>query len=81
DSAYEILTRRAETAVDAAEAEDAVKTDSPSPKSRTRTEPAPARSQRQGAFEALAVSLLRTVGAQVGREIVRGVMGSLKKRR
>ncbi|MFN3228510.1 MAG: helicase HerA-like domain-containing protein, partial [Asticcacaulis sp.] len=55
DSAYEILTRRAEAAVDAAEAEDAVK---PAPKSRSRAEPAPARSQRQGAFEALAVSLL-----------------------
>jgi DNA helicase HerA-like ATPase len=44
--------------------------------------PAPrARSSgRQGMGEAFAKSMLRTIGSQVGRELLRGVLGSLKRR-
>jgi DNA helicase HerA-like ATPase len=41
---------------------------------------APRPSNRQGMGEAFAKSLLRTIGSQVGRELIRGVLGSLKKR-
>jgi len=34
-------------------------------------------SNRQGMAEAFAKSMLRTIGSQVGRELIRGVMGSL----
>jgi ribosomal protein S18 acetylase RimI-like enzyme len=34
-------------------------------------------SRRQGIGEALVKSAVRTIGSQVGREIVRGVLGSI----
>jgi hypothetical protein len=34
-------------------------------------------SNRQGMAEAFAKSMLRTIGSQVGRELIRGVMGGL----
>ena len=48
---------------------------------RTRA-PAPrARStSREGVGEAFAKSMLRSIGSQVGRELLRGVLGSLKRR-
>jgi len=42
--------------------------------------PAPRRSNRQGLVEAFATSMIRTVGTQIGRELMRGMMGSLRRR-
>ena len=42
--------------------------------------PARPRSNRQGMGEAFAKSVLRTVGSQIGREIVRGVLGGMRRR-
>ena len=33
--------------------------------------------RRQGVGEALVKSAVRTIGSQIGREIIRGVMGSI----
>jgi DNA helicase HerA-like ATPase len=55
----------------------------PSPRGRAPTRaPAPrARaSNRQSMGEALAKSVLRSVGSQLGRELMRGVLGSLRRR-
>lgn len=40
-------------------------------------QPAPRASNRQGFGEAFAKSMLRTIGSQVGRELIRGLLGSL----
>jgi len=40
-------------------------------------QPAPRATNRQGFGEAFAKSMLRTIGSQVGRELIRGVLGSL----
>jgi DNA helicase HerA-like ATPase len=78
ESAYEVLAERAAKASqpDAQSPED----DSPSraPKSRTR---APARrSNRQSAGEAAVKSAVRTFSTMITRELVRGMLGSLKRR-
>ena len=97
ESAYEILSRRAEAAASAAPP-------SPPPTARpasTQRAPAPSAqpaeagggigrklnawlfgtSRRQGAVEAMAKSTMRTVGNQLGRQLLRGVLGSLGGRR
>ncbi|NLC71323.1 MAG: DUF853 family protein [Desulfuromonadaceae bacterium] len=67
DSAYERLSRRAEQA--------------PAP-----AEPPPSRAGRRGSqvgmFEALAKSAAHAIGSQVGRQLIRGILGSMlgKKR-
>ncbi len=43
--------------------------------------PSAPRSNRQSASEAFVKSMLRSVGSYVGRELIRGVMGSLTRRR
>ena len=59
----------------------------PAPPAKTAPEPrAPARrsgggGSRQGLGEAFTKSVLRTVGSQIGREIVRGMLGGLRRRR
>ena len=59
----------------------------PAPPAKTTPEPrAPARrsgggGSRQGLGEAFTKSVLRTVGSQIGREIVRGMLGGLRRRR
>src|SRR5512134_234209 len=68
-SAYEQLATRAEAAARAAEARDTAK-------SRSR-----AARPRETALEAMTKSALRSIGSQIGREIARGVLGSLFKRR
>ena len=69
ESAYEILQRRAQEATAAEEAQ--------SP----QTEPGPNRqsggNNRQTPFEAFAKSALRSFGSQLGRSLVRGILGSL----
>ncbi len=97
ESAYEILSRRAEAAASAAPP-------SPPPMGRpasTQRAPGPSTqpaeagggigqklnewlfgtSRRQGAVEAMAKSTMRTVGNQLGRQLLRGVLGSLGGRR
>jgi len=82
ESAYEMLQGRAEKAASAAaaaEQEEARAKAAPRP-APTRQPAAPRASNRQGMGEAFAKSMLRTIGSQVAREIMRGVLGSLKRR-
>jgi DNA helicase HerA-like ATPase len=67
ESAYERLHAR--TAQKQAEAE------APAPAT-----PRPRASNRESMGEALAKSMLRTIGTQVAREVMRGVLGSLRRR-
>jgi hypothetical protein len=66
-SAYEVLKQRAEFA--AAEAEAA-----PAAKAQPKAAPA---SRAQSPVEAFASSAMRSLGTQIGRALVRGIMGSL----
>ncbi len=66
ESAYEILQRRAEAAAELAEQASTAKA-SRSGGGR----------QRQGMFEAFAKSALRSIGSQIGRQLARGMLGSL----
>ncbi len=73
-SAYEMLQDRAGAAAK-----------SQKPKARVeereeRPRAAPRRSNRQSAGEAFTKSMLRTIGSQLGRELIRGVLGGLKRR-
>lgn len=91
-SAYEVLQGRAQetlhqtqVAQDAAEAEQQraaeEKVRAREETRSARTTPRPRASSRQGMAETFAKSLLRTVASQAGREIMRGLMGSLKRSR
>jgi DNA helicase HerA-like ATPase len=73
ESAYEILQRRAEEAAAAAEA--ASREPEPQPRGRSR------RSSRQTPMEAFTKSALRSIGSQLGRSLIRGILGSLSGRR
>jgi DNA helicase HerA-like ATPase len=82
ESAYELLKAR-DAAADAAAAAPTpapVQTRAPAPAPQPRAAPAPRASTRQSAGEAFFKSMLRTVGSQVGRELIRGVLGGLKRR-
>ena len=70
-SAHEILTERAEKTLKQAESKKAetIKTE-PKKKSSSR---------RQSVGEAFMKSVVRTIGSQLGRQILRGILGSLKK--
>ena len=93
ESAFEMLQAKAQQAAAAAEREEqaeAAEKAASRPRARTpdyddgyarpRRAPAPRRSSRQGFGETFAKSMLRQVGATLGRELLRGVLGSLKKR-
>jgi DNA helicase HerA-like ATPase len=94
ESAFELLKVRAEQSVrqaEAAEAETAAAKrreadDKAWEKEQARRDradraPAPRRSSnRQSMGEAFGKTLVRTIASQVGRELLRGVLGSLKKR-
>ncbi len=67
ESAYEILQGRA---ADASREEEATRESTPAPAARRG-------SSRQGPLEAFATSALRSVGSQLGRTLVRGLLGSL----
>lgn len=71
ESAYELLKKRAET-LKAEEAEAAKLEAAQKPKKSGR--------KRQSAMEALVKSAARSIGSQVGRQIIRGILGSLLKR-
>jgi DNA helicase HerA-like ATPase len=79
ESAHEILTRRAEEKareVQLAEEREAAE------KERAKAEKAarPRRSNRQSVAEAFTKSVVRTIGTQLGREILRGILGSLARK-
>ncbi len=76
ESAYETLQDQASAKARAAEvAEQTAERDQPEPQRRAPA--APRASNRQGMGEAFAKSMLRTIGSQVGRELIRGVLGGL----
>lgn len=79
ESAYETLKAKAEQAAAPAPARRAP---SPAPwGAEAAPQPRARASSRQGMAETLAKSVLRTVGNQIGRELMRGVLGGLKRRR
>lgn len=72
-SAYEILTQRADAMTAEAEQQK-------NRRSRVETPPKK-RSNRQSAGEAFLKSMARSIGSQVGRRVIRGILGSLFKGR
>ena len=52
----------------------------PAPAPRPKAEPKPRASSRQSMGEAFTKSLLRQAGSTIARELMRGIMGGLKKR-
>jgi DNA helicase HerA-like ATPase len=80
ESAYEVLAKRAEDAARQTNAREAEKAEVESaPQARTSGR-APARSRRQSPMEAMISSTARAIGSQIGRQIVRGLLGSFLKR-
>jgi len=88
ESAYEILSKRAEQAAAQAEiAKTQADADKRVPSATGAAKPVAERSwirdilfgtgRRQGAIETTAKSAMRTVGNQLGRQILRGVLGSM----
>ncbi len=53
----------------------------PAPAPRPKAEPKPRASNRQSMGEAFTKSLLRQAGSTIARELMRGIMGGLKKQR
>lgn len=53
----------------------------PAPTSRTQRTPAPRTSNRQTVTEAAMKSVVRSVGSSLGRALVRGILGSLTRKR
>jgi len=76
ESAYEMLTKRAEKAASAAALLEEKETVSRSSSRKRRTS---SRSKRQSTTEALLKSTARSIGSQLGRRLVRGILGSLFK--
>lgn len=72
ESAYEMLTRRME-------AQTVQKQEEEEEKIRQKAEKAPAR-RGDSAAEALAKSAARAIGSQLGRAIIRGILGSIFKK-
>jgi len=88
ESAEEVLAARqaqadrieAEAAGAAAQAKAAEKAARAAPAPRAPAAPRPRTSSRQTPMEALTKSVLRTAGSTITRELLRGVLGSLKRR-
>lgn len=87
ESAFEMLTERAERAAEASEHQIETKTsrakvasNSRSSNSRAPSSRSQGRSsKRQSVFEAGVKSVVRSVGSQLGRALVRGLLGSLTR--
>ncbi|MCC6954479.1 MAG: DUF853 family protein, partial [Deltaproteobacteria bacterium] len=80
ESAYEVLKKKARAAQDAADRPEEQDEEQEAPEADERpADRAPQRAPRtrQGPIEAFVVSTVRAVGSQVGRQLVRGVLGSL----
>ncbi|MCP5367536.1 MAG: DUF853 family protein [Hyphomicrobiales bacterium] len=73
-SAYEILDERAARMAEAAQAEAARKA-----RAAEKAKAAPRPGNRQSAGEAFFKSTLRSIGRVLGRELVRGILGSLRR--
>ena len=71
ESAHEKLTRRASERMEAPAAP------APPVSAQEDDAPRPAGRSRESAGEALVKSVLRAAGSQIGRQIVRGILGSL----
>ncbi len=71
ESAFEILKVRKKKELEETESEEAQKLEEKAKKKK---------SSRQGPVEAFFKSMLRAIGSQLGRQIIRGVMGSIKRR-
>ena len=74
ESAYEMLQRQATQQQPGLQPEPRGRAEAPAPRPQPR---ARSTGNRQGMAEAFAKSMLRTVGSQLGREIMRGVLGGL----
>ncbi|MGE4313786.1 MAG: helicase HerA-like domain-containing protein [Pseudobdellovibrionaceae bacterium] len=74
ESAYELLKKKAEMA-----ALQAQRAQEEADMARTQKASAPRRSNRQTTGEAFVKSMIRTIGSQVGREIIRGVLGAMRR--
>jgi len=70
ESAHELLRQRAEKAAKQAQERDQADTGSATKKAKPR---------RQSVGEAFIKSLARTVGSQIGRQLMRGILGSMKR--
>jgi uncharacterized protein len=70
ESAYELLHKRAEKAAQQARERDA---------SSAGPAPSKPRARRQSIGEAFIKSIARTVGSQIGRQLIRGILGSMKR--
>jgi len=80
ESAYEMLAQRAEEAQEQAEAEEEKAARARSRTKTTRRKTTRRRSsQRQSVGEAMAKSVVRSIGSTLGREIIRGLMGTFFK--
>ncbi len=84
ESAYEILTKRAEQKAKAEEQQrDLEKREKEARRNRVTIPKPPAKkrrtSRRQSTTEAFAKSIARSVGTQIGRALIRGILGSIKK--
>ncbi|MEQ9640847.1 MAG: DUF853 family protein, partial [Alphaproteobacteria bacterium] len=84
ESAHEILTERAKQAAEAAEAAETAaeqeKARAKAERQARKSKPAARRSNRQGVGETFMKSVARAVGSTLGRQLLRGVLGSLLKR-
>ncbi|PKL94983.1 MAG: ATP-binding protein [Gammaproteobacteria bacterium HGW-Gammaproteobacteria-8] len=82
ESAFEMLTRQAEVAAAAAERDrlEAEQRKQAEAEQRKQSRPRGG-SRRQGAGEAFFKSAVRTLGSGLGRELLRGVLGSLSGKR
>lgn len=82
DSAHEMLARRAEeeARLEAKEAAEDKAFQERDREERGRSKPVSRASNRQTPMEAFIKSAVRTVGSQVGRQIVRGILGSMMKK-
>ena len=81
DSAEEILAaRHARAEADAAPVENAPKGRAPAEPKAAPKPRAPRKSTRQTPLEALTKTVLRTAGSTLTRELLRGVLGGLKRR-
>jgi len=75
ESAAEMLQERAEKA-----ARKAQQAETAAEKEQSKTQPAKRRSTRQSPTEAAVKSFLRSMSTTLGREIMRGILGVIKKR-
>jgi hypothetical protein len=75
ESAYEVLRKRADEELTrrAAAQRPPAEPEAPGPRAN-------ARSRRQTPMEAMLTSAVRSIGSQIGRQIVRGLLGSILKR-